>query len=246
MLYDYKSKYTVQDVILDSIEKLTYDIEDEFSSLRRYQYLIIYSPAFLAREIIGEILDDEDDTWVNEDAHFELLHDDDNEVLITLAYDGMVFIEEARGDNGELKISDFSALTYVYDGFSKRDVDCLTSEGESVLVFGFDDGVLDDEYGYEINGVKTTKEVFDRYLNTYIKNNTNEDSDDDDEEDPCEECCNDCNCFCDEDEDGNVHGFTVSKTDDNGYMSCSYYSSEGFDEDDMRDILELLGYRFKD
>ena len=90
MLYDYKSKSTVQDVILDSIEKLTSDIEDEFASLRRYQYLIIYSPAFLAREIIGEILDDEDDTWVNEDSHFELLHDDDNEVLITLAYDGMI------------------------------------------------------------------------------------------------------------------------------------------------------------
>ena len=71
MIYDYKSKAAVQDVILDSIEKLTSDIEDEFSSLRRYQYLAVYSPAFLAREIIGEILDDEDDTWVNEDAHFQ-------------------------------------------------------------------------------------------------------------------------------------------------------------------------------
>ena len=168
MLYDYKSKSTVQDVILDSIEKLTYDIEDEFSSLRRYQYLIIYSPAFLAREIIGEILDDEDDTWVNENAHFELLHDDDNEVMITLAYDGMIFIEEARSRYGTLVSSEGCVLSYVYDGFSKRDVDCLTSEGESVLVFGFDDGVLDDEYGYEINGVHTTKEVFDKYVNTYV------------------------------------------------------------------------------
>ena len=168
MLYDYKSKSTVQDVILDSIEKLTSDIEDEFSSLRRYQYLIIYSPAFLAREIISEILDDEDDTWVNEDANFELLHDDDNEVLITLAYDGMIFIEEARSRYGTLVSLEGCSLSYVYDGFSKRDVDCLTSEGESVLVFGFDDGVLDDEYGYEINGVHTTKEVFDKYVNTYV------------------------------------------------------------------------------
>ena len=168
MIYDYKSKSTVQDVILDSIEKLTYDIEDEFSSLRRYQYLAIYSPAFLAREIIGEILDDEDDTWVNEDAHFELLHDDDNEVLITLAYDGMIFIEEARSRYGTLVSLKGCVLSYVYDGFSKKDVDCLTSDGDSVLVFGFDDGVLDEEDGYEINGVKTTKEVFDRYVNTYV------------------------------------------------------------------------------
>ena len=168
MIYDYKSKSTVQDVILDSIEKLTYDIEDEFSSLRRYQYLLIYSPAFLAREIIGEILDDEDDVWVSEDSHFELLHDDDNEVLITLAYDGMIFIEEARSRYGTLVSLKGCSLSYVYDEFSKRDVDCLTSEGESVLVFGFDDGVLDDEYGYEINGVHTTKEVFDKYVNTYV------------------------------------------------------------------------------
>ena len=168
MIYDYKSKSTVQDVILDSIEKLTSDIEDEFSSLRRYQYLIIYSPAFLAREIIGEILDDEDDTWVNEDAHFELLRDDDNEVLITLAYDGMIFIEEARSRYGTLVSLEGCSLSYVYDGFSKRDVDYLTSDGDSVLVFGFDDGVLDEDDGYEINGVKTTKEVFDKYVNTYV------------------------------------------------------------------------------
>ena len=238
MIYDYKSKSTVQDVILDSIDKLTYDIEDEFASLRRYQYLLIYSPAFLAREIIGEILDDEDDTWVNEDANFELLHDDENEVIVSLGHDGMIFIESARSRSGELKISDFSALTYVYDGFSKKDVDYLSSEGDSVLVFGLDD----DDEEYTVDGVKTTKEEFDRYVDKHINN----DSDDECDEDPCDECCNDCNCFCDEDEDGNVHGFSVSKTGENGYMSCSYYSSEGFDEDDMRDILELLGYRFKD
>ena len=168
MLYDYKSKSTVQDVILDSIDKLTYDIEDEFASLRRYQYLLIYSPAFLAREIIGEILDDEDDVWVNEDAHFELLHDDDNEVIVSLGHDGMIFIEEARSRSGELKISDFSALTYVYDGFSKKDVDYLTSEGDSVLVFGFDDDVLDEFEYYEIEGERVSKEEFDGYTSHFM------------------------------------------------------------------------------
>ena len=168
MIYDYKSKSTVQDVILDSIDKLTYDIEDEFSSLRRYQYLLIYSPAFLAREIIGEILDDKDDTWVNEDANFELLHDDDNEVIVSLGHDGMIFIESARSRSGELKISDFSALTYVYDGFSKKDVDYLSSEGDSVLVFGFNDGVLDEFEHYEIEGERVSKEEFDGYTSHFM------------------------------------------------------------------------------
>ena len=168
MIYDYKSKSTVQDVILDSIEKLTYDIEDEFTSLRRYQYLLIYTPAFIAREIIGEILDDEDDVWVSEDSHSELLHDDDNEVLITLAYDGMIFVEEARSDFGTLVSLEGCALSYIYDGFSKRDVDCLTSEGESVLVFGFDEGVLDEFEHYEINGEPVSKEEFDNYTSHFM------------------------------------------------------------------------------
>ena len=166
MIYDYKSKSTVQDVILDSIEKLTYDIEDEFSSLRRYQYLLIYTPAFLAREIIGMILDDEDDVWVSEDSHSELLHDDDNEVLITLAYDGMIFVEEARYDEN-LKNNDSCALTYVYDGFPKKDIDYLSSDGESVLIFGFTDDVLDEFEYYEIEGERVSKEEFDKYVSQF-------------------------------------------------------------------------------
>ena len=166
MIYDYKSKSTVQDVILDSIEKLTYDIEDEFSSLHRYQYLLIYTPAFLAREILGMILDDEDDVWVSEDSHSELLHDDDNEVLITLAYDGMIFVEEARYDEN-LKNNDSCALTYIYDGFHKKDIDYLSSDGESVLVFGFTDDVLDEFEYYEINGERVSKEEFDGYVSQF-------------------------------------------------------------------------------
>ena len=167
MIYDYKSNSTVQDVILDSIEKLTYDIEDEFSSLRRYQYLIIYSPAFLAREILGKILDDVDDVWVHEDAHLELLHDDDNEILITIAYDGMIFVEESRYDEN-LKNNDSCALTYIYDGFSKKDIDYLSSDDESVLVFGFDDDVLDEFEYYEIEGERVSKEEFDNYTSHFI------------------------------------------------------------------------------
>lgn len=167
MLYDYKSKSAVQDVILDSIEKLTENIKDEYESLRRYDSLVIYLPAFLAREIVGEILDDEYDVWINDDSYFDLLRDDNNEVLVTLAYDGMIFIEQARYD-GRLVIDDEPTLIYVYDGFSKRDVDYLSSKGEAVLVFGFDEDALDEDNGYVVNGVHTTKEVFDKYVDRYI------------------------------------------------------------------------------
>ena len=167
MIYNHKSDSNVQDIILDSIAKLTDDIESEYDLLRRYDCLIIYSPAFLAREILGMILDDVDDVWVHEDAHLELLHDDDNEVLITLAYDGMIFVEKARYDEN-LKNNDSCALTYIYDGFSKKDIDYLSSDGESVLVFGFDDDVLDEFEYYEIDGERVSKEEFDNYTSHFM------------------------------------------------------------------------------
>lgn len=167
MIYNHKSDSNVQDIILDSISKLTDDIESEYDLLRRYDCLIIYSPAFLAREILGMILDDVDDVWVHEDAHLELLHDDDNEVLITIAYDGMIFVEESRYDEN-LKNNDSCALTYIYDGFSKKDIDYLSSDGESVFVFGFDDDVLDEFEYYEINGERVSKEEFDEYTSHFM------------------------------------------------------------------------------
>ena len=167
MIYNHKSDSNVQDIILDSIAKLTDDIESEYDLLRRYDCLIIYSPAFLAREILGMILDDVDDVWVHEYANLELLSDDDNEVLITIAYDGMIFVEEARYDE-DLKNNDSCTLTYVYDGFPKKDIDYLSSDGESVLVFGFDDDVLDEFEYYEINGERVSKEEFNSYTSHFI------------------------------------------------------------------------------
>ena len=166
MIYNHKSDSNVQDIILDDIAKLTDDIESEYDLLRRYDCLLIYSPAFLAREILGMILDDVDDVWVHEDAHLELLHDDDNEVLITIAYDGMIFVEESRYDEN-LKNNDSCTLTYVYDGFHKKDIDYLSSDGESVLVFGFDDDVLDEFEYYEIEGERVSKEEFDNYVSQF-------------------------------------------------------------------------------
>ena len=161
-----------------------------------------------------------------------------DEYVLSLSKNG-IWVEKFKRKDEYL--CDDSTITYILDNCSSNAIShCLSDKVYEVGIGS------EDEKNYEINGVRTTKKVFDKYVNTYIKNNTDEDFDEESCEDPCEGCCNDCNCFCDEDEDGNVHGFTVSKTDDNGYMSCSYYSSEGFDEDDMRDILELLGYRFKD
>lgn len=48
------------------------------------------------------------------------------------------------------------------------------------------------------------------------------------EDDECDECCNCCQCDSDVpiETDGNMHGFNVSNTDDDGYRAFSFYSTD--------------------
>lgn len=197
MIYDYKSEETVQDVILECYCPLVEDIADEFSTLRRDDMLLIYAPSYIAREIIGRVLEKIEGTWVHTESHNELLYKDDNEVLITLASDGMIYIEDARSDFGTLVGLEVSVLSYVYDGFSKKDIDLLSSDGDSILVFGFEEDEIGDE--------DTLVEYSD-------------------------------------DKDGDTHGFTASRSDENGYYSYSFYTSEKLDKNDIQKMLKDMGF----
>lgn len=195
MIYNHKSEENVQDVILECTCPLIEDIADEFDILRRYDALHLYLPSWLAREIVGRILDEIEGLWVHEEAHTELLCKDDNEVIITIAYDGMVFIEEARGIKGQLKDGD-GVVNYVYDGFKQKDIEKLTSDDCPVLVFGFEEYEIEDDILVEYS----------------------------------------------EDTDGDTHGFTASRSDENGYYSYSFYTSEKLDKNDIQKMLKDMGF----
>ena len=180
MIYNYKSEETVQDVILECFCPLLEDIADEYSTLRRYNELSIYAPSYVAREILSRMLDEIDEVWVHVDSHNELFYKDDNEVLITIGYDGMIFVEEARID-GVLIGNEDCSLTYVYDGFSKKDIDELSKSGESILVFGFEEEEIENTDitttstdSYMVNGKTVTKAEFDKkyaeFENKYLDN----------------------------------------------------------------------------
>lgn len=70
------------------------------------------------------------------------------------------------------------------------------------------------------------------------------------QEDNCE-CDRECeNCpahdesylHTSEDEDGNAHGFTASKSDGDSYMSYSYYSSDELSHEDIQKMLKAFGF----
>ena len=67
--------------------------------------------------------------------------------------------------------------------------------------------------------------------------------------DECDENCEDCAELHDgemkldvETDEDDIHGFTVSKSEDGKYTSHTFYTSEKLSEKQMRDFLKLLGY----
>lgn len=68
------------------------------------------------------------------------------------------------------------------------------------------------------------------------------------QEDDCDSDCKNCNCHDEtylhtsEDEDGNTHGFTASKSDGDSYMSYSYYSSDELSHEDIQKMLKAFGF----
>lgn len=181
MLYDYKSEEVTQEVFVRCLCPIVDDLIDEYSTLRRYDNISIYAPSYITREILGRLLDEIEDLWVHADSENELLHGDDNEVVVTIGCDGMVFVEDAKVD-GVIKSNDDCCLTYFYDGLSKKDLDILEENAESILLFGFED-------------------------------------------DDCEGCkSEDENTELSIESDGDMHGFSVNRSDENGSSSYSFYS----------------------
>lgn len=68
------------------------------------------------------------------------------------------------------------------------------------------------------------------------------------QEDNCDGDCENCNCHNEtylhtsEDEKGNTHGFTASKSDGDSYMSYSYYSSDELSHKDIQKMLKAFGF----
>ena len=176
MLYVHKSNDIVQDVIVECLCPIIKDLADEFELLRRCESLGIYAPSPIAREILGRILEEFEDVWVVAESHNELLYKDDNKVIITLSDDGAIFVENAYDEDGVIKRTE-AVLSYVYDGFTNKEVEDIAVDVFSVLVFGFEEEEIEDtdvackeeskptasstsEESYTINGKPVSKDEF--------------------------------------------------------------------------------------
>lgn len=68
------------------------------------------------------------------------------------------------------------------------------------------------------------------------------------EYDDCDGDCENCPAHVEtylhtsEDEDGNAHGFTASRSDGDSYISYSYYSSDELSHEDIQKMLKAFGF----
>ena len=70
-----------------------------------------------------------------------------------------------------------------------------------------------------------------------------DDCDDDGECENCPSSCGESYLHTSEDEDGNTHGFTASKSDGDSYISYSYYSSDELSHEDIQKMLKAFGFQ---
>ena len=68
------------------------------------------------------------------------------------------------------------------------------------------------------------------------------------QEDDCDGDCENCHAHDEnylhtsEDEDGNTHGFTASRSDGDSYMSYSFYSSDELSHEEIQKMLRTFGF----
>lgn len=175
---------------------------------------------------------------------YDSINDDFKAVVIVAKY------EEAKEILKELicighDIAHIELCDELFDGYHNEYLITLTNKGVYCEKFKRENGYIRDDS-----------------MVTYVSNECNsaclkhidsdviiafEVSDEEYEFDECletetsdNECpCCDCESCCDCDED--MHGFTASKNDENGYSSISFYSTEKIDADEMKDLLEIFG-----
>ena len=115
----------------------------------------------------------------------------------------------------------------------------LTDESTYIFILGNCNSTLipncDGNYMYEVNIAEADESDYD---------------------DSYEDIDNSCNHICksirdskavslvryDKDDDGDLHGFTASKSNENGYISYSYYSSDEVSKRDVDDFLGKFGF----
>ena len=97
--FDYKSDKNIQETIFDNEKHLLLNIIKEFNNLRRYEFIAIYTSkkkADILKNKLAKLFDAE----ISDDKEIQ-----DEWCILTLAYDGNIFIDSMYLENKTVRSS---------------------------------------------------------------------------------------------------------------------------------------------
>ena len=212
----------MENLYFDDFEEFACDVSDKYDLVKNSEYddVAVVSKYEEARQIIKELI------CLGYDLHSIDIDDEvdgyNAEYIITL-YDNEIWCDKMLMEHGY--ISDDSPIMYILDNCSSKVIPYC----KGAIIFEVsvgDDECEDTEESYSINGIPATKEEFDAYVEKIKKN---------DSKSKCDKCVE-----YSKDDDGDIHGFTASKSDGDGYVCYSFYTSENLMKNDIEDILKLF------
>ena len=211
----------MENLYFDDFEEFACDVSDKYDLVKNseeYDDVVVVAKYEEARQIVKEL------ACIGYDLHSIDIDDEvdgyNAEYIITL-YDNEIFCDKMLMEHGY--ISDDSPVMYILDNCSSKVIPYC----KGAIIFEVsvgDDECEDTEESYSINGKPTTKEEFDAYVEKIKKNDSK-----------CDKCVE-----YSKDDDGDIHGFTASKSDGDGYVCYSFYTSENLMKNDIEDILKLF------
>ena len=173
-----------------------------------------------AKEIIENLIVD-GFTIHSIDIHDEGWEGYSDEYIITLinvGYGDELFCEPMKRDGKY--ILDDSTIMYILDNCSSNVIPYCKGKVVYEVAVGYEEDEFDDEYDCAncvLDDCVRCGELDRQELS-----------------DKCVEYS--------KDEDGDMHGFTASRSDGNSYFGYSFYTSDKLDMDDIRSLLKDLGF----
>lgn len=145
---------------------------------------------------------------------------EDVEYMISVNDDGDIVVQPIEFYDDEY----FIEIEYAYvdmDGYVEQmTIDNLINRDVTVVLFGIDEDDVSDNEEYEPSCQRC-----DAYQCLHRKNRNSEN-----------------HVEYSKDEDGNMHGFTASRSDGNSYYSYSVYTTNNLSQKDIQALLQEVGF----
>lgn len=157
---------------IPNLQILIDDIWDRYyKQLKLGEEISIYCDADMADEIIDALLDEMNDSEILDEDCLDLLDMGSQHVLVSIDAEGVINIQEAFDDIGEITMPK-KGYCYLSDTISFAAINKLYQHCENIIVFGIDNNknyleIKDDDgniHGFWVEGINPDGSVYKKHV----------------------------------------------------------------------------------